>query len=288
MATNTYYFDASIAGPTDADAIWTNDANAFDGSTSTVATAGNGAGAIGSESSKFLYGAGTTAPTSGSNITQVRARIYHSPQNNAGSFTGVTKIYTASLAETIGTITTSSTSAGYIAYVTLSTPSGGWTWTKVNELEVKTYQTASSAANEQMAVIEVEVTSVDLSTVTTQAVSSIAQTTATGNGNITALGGENATNRGFVWDTSTKSAPGNVAPGSSGYANNVTDAGSHSTGAFTGSLTSLSATTTYYVRAWAQNSAGYTYGDEVNFTTLSNGLQLSNISSITNISTMTA
>jgi hypothetical protein len=91
--------------------------------------------------------------------------------------------------------------------------------------------------------------------------------TATGNGNITATGGINADKRGFVYDTSSQSLPGNVAPGSSGYSNVVENTGSFSSGAFTTSLTSLSGATTYFGRAYAHNTMGYSYGGEVSFTT---------------------
>lgn len=113
-----------------------------------------------------------------------------------------------------------------------------------------------------------EVVAITAPTVTTQAASSVEATTATGNGNITATGGENADKRGFVYDTSTKSPPGNVAPASSGYASSAEDTGSFGTGAFTKGLTSLSGNMTYYTRAYAHNSAGYSYGDEVSFLTL--------------------
>ena len=96
-------------------------------------------------------------------------------------------------------------------------------------------------------------------TVTTQAVTSIGKITATGNGNITDDGGATAT-RGMCWDTS--SAPV------------ITD--SHATngtgeGAYTVAMTSLDAGTKYYVRAYATNSEGTSYGSEVNFTTLEAG-----------------
>ncbi|MBI4085993.1 MAG: fibronectin type III domain-containing protein [Candidatus Liptonbacteria bacterium] len=108
----------------------------------------------------------------------------------------------------------------------------------------------------------------NLPTVTTQAVSSITATTATGNGNITATGGANADTRGFVYDTASRALPGNVAPGSSGYASSASDAGAFGAGAYTKGLTGLTGSTTYYTRAYAHNSAGYSYGGEVSFTTL--------------------
>jgi len=108
----------------------------------------------------------------------------------------------------------------------------------------------------------------DAPTMTTQAVGDITGTTATGNGNITVTGGENADHRGFVWDEATHGDPGDVAPGATDYSYSVDEAGSFGTGAFTGSLTGLDPGTLYYVRAYGHNSGGYAYGAEVSFTTL--------------------
>jgi len=95
-------------------------------------------------------------------------------------------------------------------------------------------------------------------TVTTQAVSSIGTTTATGNGNINDLGSPNPTAHGVCWNTT----------GTPTVSNSKVDNGAASaTGAFTASMTSLSANTTYYVRAYATNTAGTSYGSEVTFTT---------------------
>ena len=98
-------------------------------------------------------------------------------------------------------------------------------------------------------------------TVTTTAVSNIDKTTATGGGNVTADGGATVTARGICWSTS----------------HNPTVSGSHTTdgtgtGSFTSAMTGLTANTTYYVRAYATNSAGTTYGEEVSFTTLPDGI----------------
>jgi hypothetical protein len=113
------------------------------------------------------------------------------------------------------------------------------------------------------------VASVVVPTVTTQAETSVTALTATANGNITVTGGANATLEGFVYDIVSNSLPGNVAPGSSGYAYNISTSGSFGAGAFTGFMAGLSAGTTYYVRAFAENSAGYSYGAEISFTTSS-------------------
>jgi hypothetical protein len=95
-------------------------------------------------------------------------------------------------------------------------------------------------------------------TVTTQAVSSIAATTATGNGNITVLGVPNPTAYGVCWNTT----------GTPTNADSKADNGDASaTGAFTAAMTGLTANTTYHVRAYATNTAGTSYGTEVTFTT---------------------
>jgi len=146
---NTYYFDISDGGATDADAVWTDpDSDVFDGSTLTYS---QGATA-GSTSSNFLFGAGTSAPTSGNTITQVRARIY---AYNAGTTTSAA-IYTDGLGELLGTPTNNNSTGGgsWDSYATLSTPAGGWTWQKVNDLEVKVY-TSGNFSNVYKVEIEV-------------------------------------------------------------------------------------------------------------------------------------
>ncbi|NLE30200.1 MAG: hypothetical protein GX629_11080, partial [Phycisphaerae bacterium] len=95
--------------------------------------------------------------------------------------------------------------------------------------------------------------------VTTSAVSNIQALTATGNGNITDLDGENVTAYGVCWNTT----------GSPTISDSKTNEGAASaTGPFTTEMSGLSANTTYYVRAYATNTSGTGYGDEVSFTTL--------------------
>lgn len=92
-------------------------------------------------------------------------------------------------------------------------------------------------------------------TVTTQAVTDITSTTATGNGNVTADGGAAITERGVCWNTSTNPTTAN---------SKATAAGT--TGAFTASITGLTSSTLYYVRAYGINSVGTSYGTNVEFT----------------------
>jgi len=108
-------------------------------------------------------------------------------------------------------------------------------------------------------------------TVATNAATSIEGTTATGNGNITDTGGENADHRGAVWDDASHGDPGNTAPDLSDYVTaggGYTDeAGDFGTGVFTAGMTGLPTGTTVYYRAWAHNSGGYSYGGEQSFLT---------------------
>ncbi|GAI95150.1 unnamed protein product, partial [marine sediment metagenome] len=105
---------------------------------------------------------------------------------------------------------------------------------------------------------QVEFTTGEAPTVTTQAVSDIAPVTATGHGNITDIGGENCTKRGVCWN---KAGNPTVADSKS------EETGSFGTGAFTRPMTGLMPGQLYYVRAYAYNSAGYGYGAQVEFTT---------------------
>jgi uncharacterized repeat protein (TIGR01451 family) len=94
-------------------------------------------------------------------------------------------------------------------------------------------------------------------TVTTADVSDITTTTVSGGGNVTADGGDAVTARGVCWGTSA----------------NPTTSDSHTTdgdgmGSFTSRITGLNSNTLYHVRAYATNSVGTSYGDDVSFLTL--------------------
>ncbi len=111
-------------------------------------------------------------------------------------------------------------------------------------------------------------------TVTTTTASAIAITTATTGGNVSSDGGSAVTARGVCWNTAT-------APTTS---NSKTSDGA-GTGAFTSSITGLITATKYYVRAYATNAIGTTYGSEVSFTTTS---AVSNTPGTLTVSTLTS
>jgi uncharacterized protein (TIGR02145 family) len=95
-----------------------------------------------------------------------------------------------------------------------------------------------------------------LVSITTSYVSFLDATTVQGRGQITSDGGDPITERGVCWGTSP----------------NPTLADSHSqaveaTGTFTATMTNFLPETEYYVRAYAKNGLGTTYGSDVVFTT---------------------
>ncbi|MFN6020117.1 MAG: hypothetical protein ACK48I_07710, partial [Bacteroidota bacterium] len=108
---------------------------------------------------------------------------------------------------------------------------------------------------------------------------SITATSATSGGNISSDGGYPGTVRGVVWATSTNPTVPSAFSTSDGTG----------TGAFTSNITGLSATTLYYVRSYATNPAGTTYGSEISFTTLvGSSPSISSTSAIGSITTTSA
>lgn len=95
--------------------------------------------------------------------------------------------------------------------------------------------------------------------VTTSTVSSIGLNSANGNANITFIGTDSVTTRGFCWNTTgTPTTSDSV----------VSQSGTYGTGIFLLSMSGLTPETMYHVRAFATNSVGTSYGNEVTFTTI--------------------
>ena len=96
-----------------------------------------------------------------------------------------------------------------------------------------------------------------LASVTTNSVSNITSYTALCGGNITSDGGTAVVERGVCWNTSTSPT--------------INDSRTYDFGGGTGifdiNFSGLQVNTTYYVRAFAVNNTGITYGNELSFTT---------------------
>ncbi len=103
-------------------------------------------------------------------------------------------------------------------------------------------------------------------TVSTTSASLISNTTTTLGGNVTADGGATVTERGVVY--SKTSVNSNPLISGTGVAKNTNGSG---TGAFSKSITGLSAGTQYSFKAYAINSVGTSYGTVKTFTTTGKG-----------------
>ena len=94
-------------------------------------------------------------------------------------------------------------------------------------------------------------------TVATKSVGEITKTTATVSGDVTSDGGAEVTERGVCWNSD----------GAPTILDSRTKDGT-GIGSFTSNLSDLTPQTTYYVRTYATNEAGTSYGEEKTFTTL--------------------
>jgi hypothetical protein len=92
---------------------------------------------------------------------------------------------------------------------------------------------------------------------TTNAVSNISYTKALSGGNITNDNGSSVTSRGICWATTASPTTANSINSQAG-----------GLGTFTDTVSGLTANTTYYVRAFAINGGGTSYGNQVSFVTL--------------------
>ncbi|MBM3919338.1 MAG: hypothetical protein FJ344_07550 [Sphingomonadales bacterium] len=181
---------------------------------------------------------------------------------------------TSSGASTGGVVTSSggaSVSARGVAYATTANPTlanlftsngtGTGTFNSVltglapaTAYRVRAYATNSSGTaygNEIMFA-----TPAETPTLTTSSISLITHNSAQSGATISTDGGAAVTQRGVCWSTSTQPT----------IANTRTQDGT-GTGVFASSLTGLTSSTNYFVRAYATNSAGTAYGQQLTFTT---------------------
>ena len=116
-------------------------------------------------------------------------------------------------------------------------------------------------------------------TLTTNVATTVTNITAISGGNITSDGGTPVTARGICWSTSPNPT----------VANDSTRNGV-GPGAFTSNISGLLGSTTYYVRAYAINTTGVAYGNQITFTTpvpTPPSLTTTALSSITSVSVAT-
>jgi hypothetical protein len=116
-----------------------------------------------------------------------------------------------------------------------------------------------------------------LPVITTTTVTGISYTTATSGGEITDIGGADITSRGVCWNASVEPTIANSKTTESG-----------GLGKFTSNITQLSPGTIYYVRAYATNAVGTSYGNEVSFTTSQVAVPVLTTTAITSITQTSA
>ncbi|MEK7184702.1 MAG: hypothetical protein AAB683_01015, partial [Patescibacteria group bacterium] len=207
----------------------------------------------------WTFSAAPTAPTV---TTNAPSSVSTTTLTLSGSITATGGADATQSGFAYGTV---STLATVISTSTLGAQSGTATFTSdISSLTANTVYYfrayATNSAGTSYGAIESTTTlAVSAPTVTTQAASSVDTTSVTGNGNITATGYINPTVRGFVRGTTTA------------YGATTTENGNFSTGAFTGSITSLTCNTLYHYAAYATNSQGTSYGSDTTFTTASCG-----------------
>ena len=128
-------------------------------------------------------------------------------------------------------------------------------YTLINGMEEESQIVTQMLESSQTVVLHFSGTQCVLPTVITASVSDITDTSAICGGTVTDDGGDSGTVYGVCLSTS---------PNPTVETRHTTDG--NGTGTFTSSLTGLSSSLTYYVRAYATNRAGTAYGEEVLFT----------------------
>jgi hypothetical protein len=141
------------------------------------------------------------------------------------------------------------------AAIILGMASKAWSGSGAEDPGVWQTWTSTASGSFAAATVALRPSAPAVSTVSAQ---SVIPTSATLFGSITNTYGTNATTRGFAISTNSTLSSG---------VSTTTESGSFSTGSFNVSSTTLAANTTYYYRAWANNSAGTSTGSILNFTT---------------------
>lgn len=121
---------------------------------------------------------------------------------------------------------------------------------------LRAYATNSSGTAYGEEISVTTLASVSVPTVTTTSVSSVLVTTAQSGGNVSDWGGAEVTARGICWSANSNPT---ISDSKTENGNDI--------GSFVSALSGLKENTKYYVRAYAVNSVGTGYGNEISFTT---------------------
>jgi hypothetical protein len=212
-----------------------------------------------------IYGTGETTvipPTittqAATNITHSSARLPYNLTDDGGDDTTV-KVYW-------GTSDGGTTTGNWQNSYSLGVKNEGSGYYDLSSLSNKTkyyyrYYAENSAGGTWASSTLNFTTLAALPSVTTDSASSITSTSFSMSGNVTGIGGENVSERGFCYIQGTSGTPTTAN-------SKVYDSGSYGTGSYSKSITGLSNKTSYRVRAYAINSAGTAYGSTITVSTL--------------------
>lgn len=179
--------------------------------------------------------------TTGGNVTS----------DNGATVTSRGVVYSITPNPTIALITKTTDGAGTGAFISNITGLTANTTYYVRAYATNSFGTGYGSE------ISFTTSAITLPTLTTTTATAIAHTNTTTGGNVTNDGGGTVTARGVVYSTTTSPT---IA-----LSTKTTDG--TGTGTFVSSIEGLTADTNYYVRAYATNSAGTSYGNEVSFKT---------------------
>lgn len=146
-----YYFNASTDAVSDPNGAWGGDSGIVTQGTSSFAYTSS----TGNTTTNYIFAGGTTAPTSGGTINKVEVR-FHSGLFTGSAAVAEIKFYTDNLGELLGTHNKTVTGDAWSTWLELSTPTGGWTWQKVHDLEFKAYSVAGGGGG-WLAIHEIDV-----------------------------------------------------------------------------------------------------------------------------------
>lgn len=185
---------------------------------------------------------------------------FTSPSNNAVIELGTIASVSISANDTDGKIVSIKISIDDVSATTLQVSPYKYDWNTAG-LAPGTHTIKAVALDDggltAMAQVTIELAA-DAPSVTTDDITEITGTAATSGGNVTDDGGVAVTSRGIVWGESS----GPSLESKVGFTEDESGKG-----AFVSNLADLTPATTYFVRAYATNSAGTAYGEEKSFMT---------------------
>ncbi len=185
-----------------------------------------------------------------------------SPSNNSTAEAGTAVKISVSASDSDGTIANVKISIDDTNVSTLTSSPYSYDWdtdgVSIGQHTIKAIATDNGGLTTTSQITMTITAAANEPTVTTTDITEITATTAKSGGNVTDDGGSDVTARGVVWGESS----GPTVSSNSGK----TSDGS-GTGTFSSSLAALTAGTKYYVRAYATNDLGTSYGEEKSFTT---------------------